>query len=160
MLTHVFKNKLYPHCLDHGLTLSVDDNNRLFVDATARVRHGAKGGLYGGILLATRQRGGHLIIELWDTGIGIAAVDQATIFDEVVRLSNPRRDRSEGLGLGLAIVAQLSGYWALKLAAVRAWAMVQCLQLRYQIMQPQRQLEQLCNTIEASALLALRPMNY
>ena len=52
MLTRFFKNKFYPHRLDDGLTLSVDDNNRLFADAMARVRHGARGGLYGGMLLA------------------------------------------------------------------------------------------------------------
>ena len=71
---------------------------------------------HGGILLATRQRGGNLNIELWDTGIGIAAADQATIFDEFVQINNPARDRSEGLGLGLAIVASLSGLLGFKIS--------------------------------------------
>jgi two-component system, sensor histidine kinase len=71
---------------------------------------------HGGILLATRQRGGHLNIEIWDTGIGIAAADQATIFDEFVQLNNPARDRSEGLGLGLAIVARLGGLLGFKIS--------------------------------------------
>ncbi len=71
---------------------------------------------HGGILLATRQRGGHLNIEVWDTGMGIAAVDQTTIFDEFVQLNNPARDRAEGLGLGLAIVARLSALLGLTIS--------------------------------------------
>ncbi len=61
----------------------------------------------GGVLLATRVRDKRLTIEVWDTGIGISASDQAIIFDEFVQVGNPARDRSEGLGLGLAIVARL-----------------------------------------------------
>jgi CheY-like chemotaxis protein len=45
-----------------------------------------------------------LWLEVWDTGIGIAAADQARIFDPYVQMANRERDRSQGLGLGLAIV--------------------------------------------------------
>lgn len=71
----------------------------------------------GGVLLACRQRelavigaaGGrpHWRVEIWDTGIGIAAQDCERVFDEFVQLNNPGRDRSRGLGLGLAIVRRI-----------------------------------------------------
>lgn len=50
--------------------------------------------------------------ELWkvaicDTGIGIAAEEQARVFDEFYQVGNPERDRAKGLGLGLSIVSRL-----------------------------------------------------
>ncbi|THD64526.1 ATP-binding protein [Phenylobacterium sp.] len=62
----------------------------------------------GGILVAARQRGGRVSLEVSDTGIGIAPADQARIFDEFVQIGNPERDRSKGLGLGLAIAQRLA----------------------------------------------------
>lgn len=43
-------------------------------------------------------------ISVADNGVGIRKEDQARIFDEFVQLDNPERDRSKGIGLGLAIV--------------------------------------------------------
>ena len=62
----------------------------------------------GGILVAARRRGGRVSIEVADTGIGIAHADQARIFDEFVQIGNPERDRSKGLGLGLAIAQRMA----------------------------------------------------
>jgi signal transduction histidine kinase len=62
----------------------------------------------GGILVAARRRGGRVWLEVCDTGIGIAAADQARIFEEFVQIGNPERDRSKGLGLGLAIAQRLA----------------------------------------------------
>lgn len=60
----------------------------------------------GGVLVACRPcRGGsHLRLEVWDSGIGIAAEHQQEIFREFFQIANPERDRSKGLGLGLHIV--------------------------------------------------------
>ncbi len=44
------------------------------------------------------------VISVSDTGVGIHSEDQARIFEEFVQLDNPERDRSKGIGLGLAIV--------------------------------------------------------
>ena len=57
----------------------------------------------GGLLIACRQRGKNTILEIWDTGIGIAPEHQKEIFREFHQLGNPERDRKKGLGLGLAI---------------------------------------------------------
>jgi CheY-like chemotaxis protein len=45
---------------------------------------------------------------VWDTGCGIAHESRDDIFREFVQLASPNRDRSKGLGLGLAIVARLA----------------------------------------------------
>lgn len=43
-----------------------------------------------------------------DTGVGIPAEQHGRVFDEFVQLANPERDRTKGLGLGLAIVRRLA----------------------------------------------------
>lgn len=58
----------------------------------------------GGILVACRPRGDRVRVEVWDTGRGIPQDRLDTVFEEFVQLGNPERDRSKGLGLGLAIV--------------------------------------------------------
>jgi len=57
----------------------------------------------GGVLLAARRRAAGVRLEVWDTGIGIAAADLQRIFEEFVQLDNAERDRRRGLGLGLSI---------------------------------------------------------
>ncbi|NDY74832.1 ATP-binding protein, partial [Desulfobacter hydrogenophilus] len=74
----------------------------------------------GGVLLGARRRGGLVEIQVLDTGPGIAAGQQALVFEEFVQLQNPARDRTQGLGLGLAIVRRTAGLLghALKLVSV------------------------------------------
>jgi signal transduction histidine kinase len=62
----------------------------------------------GGVLVSCRKRGGSTVVEVWDTGMGIAADQQDDIFKEFHQLGNPERDRRKGLGLGLAIVERIS----------------------------------------------------
>ncbi|MDR6775456.1 ATP-binding protein [Azospirillum sp. BE72] len=62
----------------------------------------------GGVLVGCRTRGDRLWIEVYDTGRGIAEPDRRRIFEEFVQLDRPDRDRSEGIGLGLAIVERLA----------------------------------------------------
>ena len=67
----------------------------------------------GGVLVACRQHGSHAVLEIWDTGIGIAPEEQKEVFREFHQLGNPERDRRKGLGLGLAIadgLARAMGY--------------------------------------------------
>lgn len=61
----------------------------------------------GAVYVAVRPRGQDWVIQVRDNGLGIPLQDQQTIFQEFVQLSNPQRDRSLGLGLGLAIVQRL-----------------------------------------------------
>jgi signal transduction histidine kinase/ActR/RegA family two-component response regulator len=62
----------------------------------------------GTVLLAYRRRGDDLRIEVRDNGIGIPQEEQQNVFREFVQLANSARDRSKGIGLGLAIVDRLA----------------------------------------------------
>ncbi|MGV0975556.1 MAG: PAS domain-containing sensor histidine kinase [Azonexus sp.] len=62
----------------------------------------------GGVLVAIRSRGDHALVQVWDTGIGIAPEHIEAIFDEYFQVGNPQRDRARGLGLGLSIVKRLA----------------------------------------------------
>lgn len=63
---------------------------------------------HGKVLLGCRRHGGKLRIEVWDTGRGIPQEKLGVIFEEFRQLDNPARERSRGLGLGLAIVQRLA----------------------------------------------------
>lgn len=63
---------------------------------------------HGRVLLGCRRRRETLVIEVWDTGIGIPQNQLKLIFREFHQLGNSARDRRQGLGLGLAIVDRLS----------------------------------------------------
>lgn len=62
----------------------------------------------GGVLVGCRKRGKKIVIEVWDTGMGIPADQHERIFEEFYQLNNPERDRTRGLGLGLATVRRIS----------------------------------------------------
>jgi len=64
--------------------------------------------LLGGITLRAGVDGQRVVISVMDTGVGIPEAEHERVFEEFYQLSNPERDRSRGLGLGLAIVQRLS----------------------------------------------------
>lgn len=72
----------------------------------------------GGILLGCRRRGDKTRIEVWDTGIGIAAEQIPRIFEEYRQ--TPSGAQRGGVGLGLAIVQRLGDLLAHPVA-VRSW---------------------------------------
>ena len=59
------------------------------------------------MLVGTRRRGRDVSLEVWDTGIGIPADQQARVFEEFYQLANPERNSKKGLGLGLSISQSL-----------------------------------------------------
>lgn len=61
----------------------------------------------GGILIGCRRRDGKLIIQVADTGIGISRDKLDLVFNDFYQIGNQARDKSQGLGLGLAIVSRL-----------------------------------------------------
>lgn len=63
---------------------------------------------HGKVLLGARRRSGKLLIEVWDSGIGIPPDKQELIFEEFYQVDNSERDRTRGLGLGLSIVRRLA----------------------------------------------------
>ncbi|HEX4327936.1 MAG TPA: hybrid sensor histidine kinase/response regulator [Burkholderiales bacterium] len=62
----------------------------------------------GRILVDCRLQGELLRLAVHDTGLGIAPAERSKIFEEFYQVGNPERDRSKGIGLGLAIVDRLA----------------------------------------------------
>lgn len=62
----------------------------------------------GSVMICARRAGDAVRIEVRDSGIGIAPDQQREIFREFYQIGNPARDRSLGLGLGLAIVSRIA----------------------------------------------------
>jgi CheY-like chemotaxis protein len=61
----------------------------------------------GRVLVGCRRRAPDLVIEVWDTGLGIPVSKQKDVFREFERLA-PAAKTAPGLGLGLSIVERLS----------------------------------------------------
>lgn len=62
----------------------------------------------GGVLVGIRRRGDRALVQVWDTGVGIAPEHRGVIFDEYFQIGNPERNRTKGLGLGLAIAKRVA----------------------------------------------------
>lgn len=57
----------------------------------------------GGVLVGVRKRSGFIVIQVWDTGIGIDEHYGEQVFEECFQIGNHMRDRTKGLGIGLSI---------------------------------------------------------
>ena len=109
-------NDFAPEAVDDGIELLVLPTRRfvrsdpLLLERILRnlVANALKVTQRGGVLVGCRRRGADLSIEVWDTGPGIPVAEQGRIFEEFYQIDNPGRDRSKGLGLGLAIVRRLA----------------------------------------------------
>ena len=64
----------------------------------------------GRVLLGCRLFHDHIRIEVWDTGVGIAAADQKVIFEEFRRLGHGGLGHggAQGMGLGLSIAERIA----------------------------------------------------
>lgn len=63
----------------------------------------------GGILVGARKRGDHVLIQVWDTGLGIDEDDYERIFLDFNRLDSHQQE-AQGVGLGLSVVSRISQY--------------------------------------------------
>lgn len=63
----------------------------------------------GGVLVGARRRGSNLVLEVHDTGPGVAEADRDRIFEEFERSRQAAHGQNDGLGLGLSIVRRLCG---------------------------------------------------
>ena len=65
----------------------------------------------GGVLVSARRRGEHVLVQVRDTGVGIAPSEQSRVFDEFYQVNGRRplaANQAKGLGLGLSIVQRLA----------------------------------------------------
>ncbi|MCU7645768.1 hybrid sensor histidine kinase/response regulator NahK/ErcS' [Pseudomonas piscis] len=74
----------------------------------------------GRVVLGCRRQGRWLSIQVWDSGLGIAAERLEEIFQEFKRGDEQRPDQDRGLGLGLAIVEKIAGILGHRID-VRSW---------------------------------------
>ncbi|HEY0819477.1 MAG TPA: hybrid sensor histidine kinase/response regulator [Rhizobacter sp.] len=66
----------------------------------------------GTVLVSCRRRDGRLLLQVWDTGLGIREREQEHIFEEFYQVQYNETltpQQRKGLGLGLAIVKRLAG---------------------------------------------------
>lgn len=61
----------------------------------------------GGVLLAARKRGEDIVLQVWDTGVGIHTHHMQQIFEEFRRFAQPGQGE-RGLGLGLSICQRIA----------------------------------------------------
>ena len=66
----------------------------------------------GGVLVCARKRGEKLLLQVWDSGVGIRPHEQERVFEEFYQVSDDasalQPHHRKGLGLGLAIVKRLA----------------------------------------------------
>jgi signal transduction histidine kinase/CheY-like chemotaxis protein len=66
----------------------------------------------GSVLVSCRRHDGRLVLQVWDTGVGIKEREQENIFEEFYQVPYNETlspQQRKGLGLGLAIVKRLAG---------------------------------------------------
>lgn len=61
----------------------------------------------GKVLVGVRRRGDHAVLEIHDTGPGVAEEDRERVFEEFERTRIAAHGQNDGLGLGLSIVRRL-----------------------------------------------------
>ncbi len=105
--------------LDDKLPWVLTDGDQLMRVLGNLVDNAIKFTRRGRVLLgACREPSGRVLVRVSDTGPGIADEDQQLVFEEFYQVGNPSRDRSKGLGLGLAIVQRTAALLGIELALV------------------------------------------
>lgn len=67
----------------------------------------------GGVLLSARRRKETLLLQVWDTGIGITDSEQKSVFKDFYRIEG---NNEHGVGLGLSVVSRLAANLAVPIA--------------------------------------------
>ncbi|MCC6002547.1 MAG: response regulator [Pararhodobacter sp.] len=62
----------------------------------------------GGILMGCRRRGQQLVVQICDSGIGVAESERSAIFEPYHQVEDPASPAGQGFGLGLSIVQRLA----------------------------------------------------
>ena len=101
------KNIRFTNNVDRDAVVRAD---KVLLDRLIRnlVDNAIKYTVQGSVEVTGRDAGDTFVLSISDSGIGIPQHQQLKIFDEFYQLNNPSRDRSKGLGLGLAIVQRIS----------------------------------------------------
>ncbi|MER6474144.1 SpoIIE family protein phosphatase [Streptomyces collinus] len=63
----------------------------------------------GSVRIAVRRAGGHAVVTVADTGIGVPEAEMPRLFERFHRIEHARSRSNEGSGIGLALVRELVG---------------------------------------------------
>lgn len=105
-----------PEAHDKGLSVTLDleencqvSSDKLLLERVIRnlLNNALRYTERGGITIRTTTSGDHCVLEIADTGIGIAESEQRNIFSEFYQVSQESNEARQGLGLGLSIVTRL-----------------------------------------------------
>jgi len=108
-----------PAAFEKGLTLRLRGDKRvvhgdpLLVERILRnlVSNAIRYTNDGTVLVSCRPRGDRMLLQVWDTGVGIRELERTRIFEEFYQVPNSvavSPEQRKGLGLGLAIVKRLA----------------------------------------------------
>jgi PAS domain S-box-containing protein len=70
----------------------------------------------GSVSVLTRVEDGHVVLDVTDTGLGIAKEDSERIFDEFYQGAQTARDHSRGFGIGLATARRVAALLGIEIA--------------------------------------------
>ena len=117
-----------PAAFEKGLTLRFRGGQRavladpLLVERILRnlVSNAIRYTTDGTVLVSARRRGEHVLLQVWDTGLGIGEDERMRVFEEFYQVPGTAAvstgEHKKGLGLGLAIVKRLAALMAAPLA--------------------------------------------
>ena len=108
-----------PTAFEKGLSLRLRGGRHavradpLLVDRMVRnlVSNAIRYTVDGSVLVSCRLREGRLLLQVWDTGVGISEAECSRVFEEFYQVPQDRdtdAEQRKGLGLGLAIVMRLA----------------------------------------------------
>jgi signal transduction histidine kinase len=83
----------------------------------------------GSVGMRVEREPAGLCLAIADTGRGILETEQARVFEEFYQVDNPERDRTRGLGLGLAIVRRLADLLQIRIEMTSAPGQGTCFKL-------------------------------
>jgi signal transduction histidine kinase len=84
------------------------DRDKIMLALHNLIGNAVKYTLEGQVVVSVHHAGGQLVVEVRDTGIGIAEIDQAKLFEKFYRAPDPRVAKIVGSGLGLALAREVA----------------------------------------------------
>lgn len=90
-----------------GLPSITGDRDRLIQVVINLISNAVKFTDAGTVTCAARRNGDEIIVSVTDTGLGIAAADQAKVFERFKQVGDTLTDKPKGTGLGLPICKEI-----------------------------------------------------
>ena len=96
--------------IESGLPSITGDSDRLIQVVINLISNAVKFTDIGSITCSARAGDGDIVVSVTDSGIGIAAADQAKVFEKFKQVGDTLTDKPKGTGLGLPICKEIVEY--------------------------------------------------